>query len=80
MDYDAPRDHLLRVLVEEHLRDELVERDWWATTGARLGWTTDHLRIKHRARLRLLVRLLRTARDAAARVPDGMTLAKAARR
>ena len=63
----AAQDHLLRVIVEEHLRDELAIRDWWATTGKRMGWTDNDpagLRADHRTRLRLLVSMLKAARKA----------------
>lgn len=47
--------------VEYQLRDELATRNWYATVGKSFGWTD--LRAEHRARLKLLVSLMRTARN-----------------
>jgi hypothetical protein len=69
-------DQVVRVAVEERLRDELAIRNWWATTGESLGWTRTSrkrpgalqpmlpMQAEHRARLRLLVGILRSARKA----------------
>ena len=69
-------DHVYRIAVEERLKDELVIRNWWATTGKSLGWTvstprgvgrpgvmTDMQR-EHRARLRLLLSVAQSVRAA----------------
>ena len=63
-------DQVLRIAVEERLKDELSIRNWYATTGRSLGWTFSAqgyrtiIEIEHRARLRLLVSMMRSVRKA----------------
>lgn len=70
-------DQVLRIAVEERMKDELALRQWWATTGRRMGWASwkydvladryypiDPNRTDHRARLRLLVSMMRSVRRA----------------
>ena len=76
MNMGRPEEHLLRVIVEERLRDELSIHNWWATTGKALGWTISAgrgrlaMEIEHRARLRLLVSMLRSVRHSVAPVTE----------
>lgn len=63
-------DQVLRIAVEERMKDELSIRNWYATTGRSLGWTVSRqgyrsdIEIAHRARLRLLVSMMRSVRRA----------------
>lgn len=60
--------HVYQIAVEERLKDELSIRNWWATTGRALGWTdnpaTHDMLIEHRARLRLLLSIAKSVKEA----------------